>query len=215
MKKPVLILILLLPVAACSARKKNFVDIQTLDPTIKVEARYFGKYNFVGSPIEGYKAPKCLLTRQAAEALTKVQKELQQRGLSLKAYDCYRPQRGVNHFVRWAKDLSDTKMKSVFYPDVKKENLFGDGYIASRSGHSRGSTIDLTIEGFDMGSPYDFFDPISHTENPKITGKAGENRMLLKSIMEKHDFENYTKEWWHYTLKNEPFPNRYFDFEVE
>ena len=121
----------------------------------------------------------------------------------------------MNEFIEWAKDLSDIKMKKIFYPNVEKKNLFKDGYIASRSGHSRGSTMDLTIDGLDMGTPFDFFSPLSHTENPLAGEDALNNRMLLKDTMEKYGFVNYDKEWWHYTLKNEPFPKTYFDFVIK
>lgn len=197
------------------AAPKDFVDVQKMDPTIQVEARYFGDYNFVGEQIDGYEAPKCLLTQKAAAALAEVQKELQQRSLSLRIYDCYRPQRAVNHFIKWAKDLRDIKMKKQFYPDVDKKNLFRDGYIAEKSGHSRGSTVDLTVNGLGMGSSYDFFDPISHTENLQVKGKAKLNRLMLKRVMEKHGFKNYDKEWWHYTLNDESYPNHYFNFVVK
>lgn len=222
-----------------------FVSISEVDPSILVEARYFGPHNFVGRPIRGYRAPKCLLTREAAEALAKVQAEVKRKGYALKVYDCYRPQRAVDDFVEWAKDLGDQKMRAEFYPQVDKRNLFSDGYIASRSGHSRGSTLDLTLvklpakrqppfrEGqklvacfetagkrfpdnmVDMGTGYDCFDPLAHTASPAIGAAARENRALLKDAMERHGFSNYEKEWWHYTLKNEPFPDTYFDFEVE
>jgi D-alanyl-D-alanine dipeptidase len=198
-----------------AAVPQDFVDVTTLAPSIIVEARYFTEHNFIGAKIDGYKTNKCYLAKPAAEKLAAVQRELQAQNLSLRVYDCYRPQKAVNHFVRWAKDLQDTKMKSEFYPEVAKENLFQDGYIAEKSGHSRGSTLDLTIDGLDMGSPYDFFDPLSHTANPKITGEAMKNRLKLKSVMEKHGFANYDQEWWHYTLKNEPHKSQYFDFDVE
>lgn len=201
--------------SSLGATRKNFMDVQQLDPSIKAEMRYYSDHNFIGERIKGYEAPKCLLTKEAAQALAAVQAELKRKKLSLKVYDCYRPQKAVNHFIKWAKDINDIKMKKEFYPKVDKKNLFKDGYIAEKSGHSRGSTIDLTIDGLNMGTPYDFFDPISHTENPKIKGKAMANRLLLKRVMEKHGFKNYDKEWWHYTLKNEPFSNRYFNFAVK
>jgi D-alanyl-D-alanine dipeptidase len=190
-------------------------------------------------------APKCLLTRQAAESLAKVQKELTPFSLSMKIYDCYRPQRAVNHFVRWAKEIDNTKTKKEFYPTVDKRNLFKDGYIDSKSGHSRGSTVDLTIvavpipkqqnyiprqklsecylplpkrfrdNSIDMGTGFDCFHELSHTANKNIGHQQKNNRLLLKALMEKHGFRNYDKEWWHYTLKNEPYPDTYFDFVIE
>lgn len=150
-----------------------------------------------------------------------VQEELYSNNLCLKVYDGYRPQRAVNHFIRWARDLNDTVNKSQFYPEVNKRNLFKEGYIASRSGHSRGSTLDLTItdgetgEPLDMGSPYDFFGQQSWVNYKNITEKQKANRQRLQTVMLKHNFRNYSKEWWHFTLRWEPFPKTYFDFEVE
>ena len=228
-----------------SEKPAEFVDIQQIIPDILLDLRYATSYNFVGKPIDGYRAPVCYVTRSTAEALREVQKELALMGLSLKIYDAYRPQRAVDHFVRWAKDLSDTLMKAAFYPDVDKSRLFAEGYIASRSGHSRGSTVDITIvplpasppsayspgdslcdcraqlsrrfpdNSLDMGTAWDCFDPLSHTANPEIGGQQRANRLLLKTLMEKHGFRNYEKEWWHFTLVNEPFPDTYFDFVVE
>lgn len=197
-----------------------FIDIKVLSPDIKVEAKYFTDDNFVGEKIDGYQAGKCLLSNQAAQALARAQKIAREKGLFLKAFDCYRPQKAVDHFVRWAKDLTDTRRKRVHYPNVSKENLFTDGYIASKSGHSRGSTIDLTLVDangveLDMGGIYDFFDPISHTLSPQVPAAKLKNRKELKSIMESAGFKNYSKEWWHYTLKNEPYPDSYFSFPVK
>lgn len=215
MRKIIFLLACLLSLNLLASGKKDFADIKAIDPSIQIEMRYYGNHNFVGQRVHGYKAPKCLLTKEAATALGQVQADLKKKNLSLLLYDCYRPQKGVNHFIRWAKDLKESKMKKEFYPNVAKENLFRDGYIAAKSGHSRGSAIDLTIAGLDMGSPYDFFDPISHTMNPKIKGQARHNRLLLKRVMERHGFKNYDKEWWHYSLQKEPFPNQYFDFDVK
>jgi len=224
--------------------KRAFVSLQDADPSIIVEARYYSNYNFVGQRIRGYNAPKCIITRQAAEALASVQTELKAFSLSLKVYDCYRPQRAVDDFVEWAKDLSDTRMKKDFYPTVAKRDLFRKGYIAKKSSHSRGSTVDLTIvplplpeqpnyearnglvechldyekrfkdKSLDMGTAYDCFHPLSHTLNPEIERIQKINRLLLKLIMEKYGFTNLPEEWWHYTLRGEPFPNRFFDFEI-
>lgn len=219
------------------------VDVLSVDSTILVEARYFGAHNFVGRRIAGYEAPKCLLTRPAAEALAAVQREVRAFGLSLKTYDCYRPQHAVDDFVRWARDTADVRMKTEFYPRVEKRYLFRDGYIAERSGHSRGSTVDLTLvplparaqpafdpgrqldcradvagrfadNGLDMGTGYDCFDPLSHTANPAVGDVPRRNRLLLKAAMEKHGFVNYAQEWWHFTLRDEPFPRSYFDLPV-
>jgi D-alanyl-D-alanine dipeptidase len=179
-----------------------------------LEIRYFGPHNFLGRPVRGYLAPKCLLTPAAAAAVVSVHRELQKQGRRLRIYDCYRPQRAVDDFVAWGADLSDQKTKQQFYPRVDKSEVFKLGYIATRSGHSRGSTIDLTIDGLDMGTPFDFFDELSHTESPNIRAGARANRALLKSLMAKHGFRNLPEEWWHYTLINEPHPDEYFDVPI-
>ena len=197
-----------------TARTTHFSNLNEVSTSIIFDIRYASSENFIGKPIEGYNKALCLLTKQSVHALLNVQKQLQKKGLSLKVFDCYRPQRAVDHFVRWAKDLNDTKMKETYYPYVQKRELFKDGYIAAKSGHSRGSTVDLTIDGFDMGSPFDYFDPLSHTMSEEITSKQHRNRMYLKRIMETHGFKNYAEEWWHYTLKDEPFKTTYFDFEI-
>jgi len=198
----------------------SFVRLKEVDASIRQEMRYFGSNNFIGKPIDGYRKPECWLARQAAEALTRAQKEAQTKGLTFKVFDCYRPQRAVDHFVRWAKDLSDEKQKTVFYPKVEKGRLFQDGYIASKSGHSRGATVDLTLskatgEELEMGTPFDFFDPMAHTANPSVSKLAKENRALLVSLLAKAGFRNYEKEWWHHTYQPEPFPETYFDFPVD
>ena len=228
-----------------SFAKINFVDITSVAPEIETDIRYATNHNFVGQKIDGYLAPKCLLTNEAANALSKVQSELAKKSLSLKVYDCYRPARAVKHFVRWAQDIADTKMKAEFYPSVNKTDLFSLGYIAAKSSHSRGSTVDVTIvnighkpqEAFDksaplkdcraqkskrfadssvdMGSGFDCFDEISHTENSHVEGKAKLNRLMLKDVMERHGFKAYDKEWWHFTLLNEPHPDKYFDFVIQ
>jgi|SRR5690606_11462244 len=200
---------------------EGFVYVRTIIPDLDVELRYFSTNNFVGDTIQGYKSNTLILTIQAAEALKLVQDELQNQNLCLKVYDGYRPQRAVNNFVEWSKDLKDTIHKQQFYPTVDKQNLFSEGYIASRSGHSRGSTVDLTIiDGntgipLDMGSPYDFFGEQSWVDYDEISEMQKTNRQLLQRIMQKHHFRNYPNEWWHFTLRWEPFPNTYFDFEVE
>lgn len=223
----------------------EFTEIRAVLPDVLMDIRYYTAHNFVGTRVDGYKASKCYLTRQAAQALAGVQKELIASGLTLKIYDCYRPQKGVAHFVRWAAAIKDTKTKAEFYPKVDKRNLFKDGYIAEKSGHSRGSTIDLTIvtipatpqekyiphknlracylpweqrfrdNGIDMGAGFDCFDEKSHTLNKTIEPAPRLHRILLKALMEKYGFVNYDKEWWHYTLKGEPFPDTYFDFDIE
>lgn len=222
------LLTVLIVLNACSGRKQadwikddEFVDIMEIIPSVQLDIRYYTKNNFTGSRIDGYDAPKCLLTREAALALKNLQKELAAKQQSLKIFDCYRPQRAVDHFVRWAKDLSDVKMKSEYYPSIDKKNLFIDGYIAEKSGHSRGSTVDLTIidlnsnRELDMGTHFDFFDPLSHTANSRISKSQHANRVILKSVMERNDFKNLKEEWWHFTFKNEIYPQKYFNFKVE
>lgn len=200
---------------------EGFVHVQEIIPDLHVELRYFSKNNFVGDMIDGYRANTLILSMPTAQALKQVQEDLENQNLCLKVYDGYRPQRAVNNFIRWAKDLNDTLNKQEFYPTVEKKNLFRDGYIASRSGHSRGSTVDLTIidgmtsEPLDMGSPYDFFGEPSWVEYSNITEAQKQNRELLQRAMLKHGFRNYPQEWWHFTLIGEPFPDTYFDFEVE
>lgn len=199
---------------------KGFVYVKDIIPSIKVELRYFGCNNFVGAPIEGYQRNVAILSEPAANALKHVQDELMPYNLSVMIYDSYRPQQAVNHFIKWAKDFNDTICKQEFYPEVAKRNLFKEEYIASRSGHSRGSTLDVTLvdasscEPLDMGSCFDFFGKASWVSNTNLTAQQRANRMLLQTIMRKHGFRNYSKEWWHFTLLGEPYPKTYFDFEV-
>lgn len=223
----------------------DFVDIQKAIPTVALDIRYHGDHNFLGTKVEGYEAPKCFLTRPAAEALAKVQAELQEFSLSLKIYDGYRPQRAVNHFVAWAKEIGDTKTRAEFYPTVDKRNLFRDGYIAEKSSHTRGSTVDVTIvpvpvpaqepytagqplaacyepagkrfgdNSIDMGTGFDCFHELSHPGNLKVGQQQRLHRLLLKTLMDKYGFKNYDQEWWHFTLRNEPYPDTYFDFPVK
>ncbi|MFE1955659.1 M15 family metallopeptidase [Streptomyces sp. NPDC059524] len=223
---------------------KEFVALSEVDPTIIQEMRYYTEHNFVGEPVDGYKKPMCILTRPAANALHKAQTGLLKRGYSLKVYDCYRPQRAVDHFVRWAEDLGDQRMKPEFYPHVDKTRLFEDGYIAAKSGHSRGSTLDLTLvklpalptrayvpgeeltpcygpqaerfpdNSVDMGTGFDCFDTLAHTDDPRIQGAQRANRDLLRDALVGQGFVNLPEEWWHYTYKPELFPDTYFDFPV-
>ncbi|KMS71044.1 D-alanyl-D-alanine dipeptidase [Streptomyces viridochromogenes] len=223
---------------------EDFVALRTVDLSIIQEMRYFTPHNFVGKRVDGYRQPLCILTRPAAEALHQAQRRLLRQGYALKVYDCYRPQRAVDHFVRWAEDLDDQAMKDEFYPNVDKTRLFADGYIAEKSGHSRGSTVDLTIvrlptkptrpyvpgeplvpcyapqgerfpdNSVDMGTGFDCFDTLSHTLDPRIQGEQRANRLLLKSTLEALGFVNLAEEWWHYTYKPEPYPDTYFDFPV-
>jgi D-alanyl-D-alanine dipeptidase len=205
--------------AAAQEMPDRFVDAAAVVPGLVVEARYASAHNFVGEVIDGYEAPRCFLTREAATALAAVARDIASKGLVIKAYDCYRPTRAVAHFQRWAHDLADTKMKAEFYPHVDKSTLFRDGYIASRSGHSRGSTVDMTFArsgggDLDMGTPFDFFSPRSWAADTAIPREARANRAQLAAAMKRHGFRPYEKEWWHFTLEHEPFPDTYFDFPV-
>jgi D-alanyl-D-alanine dipeptidase len=206
--------------ALAQDRPAGFVDAATLVPGLVADMRYAGSHNFVGRPIDGYQAPRCLLSQQAANALADVAHDLASRNLVIKAFDCYRPERAVMNFMRWARDLSDSAGKAEFYPNVDKRTLFRDGYIASHSGHSRGSTIDMTLatadgREIDMGAPFDFFSPKSWTADPTVTAEQHGNRILLAAAMRRHGFYGYSKEWWHFTLSHEPFPDTYFDFPVK
>ncbi|MFB3926849.1 MAG: M15 family metallopeptidase [Syntrophales bacterium] len=237
-----------LPAGVCRCENRmppGFVDLKTVLPSVILDIRYFGPHNFVAQRLDGYNAPKCILTKEAAEALSKVQKDLSEFSLTLKVYDCYRPQMAVDHFVRWAKDIGDTRTRREFYPTVDKKDLFRNGYIDSKSGHSRGSTVDLTIvplpladqesytpgqdlhecflpakmrfkdNSVDMGTGFDCFHELSNTSNKLVGAQQRMNRMLLRTLMEKHGFRNYDKEWWHYTLINEPYPDTYFNFPID
>jgi D-alanyl-D-alanine dipeptidase len=229
--------------ALALAAPSSFVALDDVDPTILQDMRYATKYNFVGRRVDGYREPVCLLTKRAARALKRAQNELEPKGYTLKVYDCYRPQRAVDHFSRWAENDSRT-MKREFYPRVSKRRLFDLGYIAHRSGHSRGSTVDLTLvrlpaapqptwsrrefglvrctaprrrrfpdNSIPMGTSYDCFDVRAHTLNSR--GRVRRNRLLLERTMEAAGFEGYAKEWWHFTLRDERYPDRYFDFPVQ
>lgn len=199
---------------------EGFVLVGEAIPDAILEIRYYTTYNFVGERIDGYEQPVAILTRKAAQALRLVSDDLKQEGLRLVIYDAYRPQQAVDHFARWAEDLSADSMKSVFYPGVEKAELFEKGFIARRSGHSRGSTVDLTLLDektgrlLDMGGPFDFFGELSHPAYAGVTPQQHANRMLLQNAMVKHGFKPLSTEWWHFTLVNEPYPDTYFDFPV-
>jgi len=211
----------------------NFVNITDVVPDAILEIRYYGTYNFVGKRIDGYQQPTAMLTRQAADSLLAVSNDLKQMGYRLKIYDAYRPQMAVDHFVRWGKDLNDTLMKRYFYPNVDKSRLFELDYIAEKSGHTRGSTLDLTIfdmnteKEVDMGGTFDWFGTESHPDcggnpetgvyrpNDTISEVQFNNRMVLRNAMMRHGFKPYSSEWWHFTLKGEPFPDTYFNFPVK
>lgn len=223
----------------------DFVALDEIDPTILQDIRYFTAHNFTGDRVAGYHEPICILTRVAAEALSRAQRRALDRGYTFKVYDCYRPQRAVDEFASWAIDLDDQRMKSEFYPHVDKANLFRDGYIAEHSGHSRGSTVDLTLvrlpgaptrpyapgeplvdctapawarfpdDSIDMGSGFDCFDPLAHTRDTRVQGSELANRLLLQDILRPYGFANYEYEWWHFSYRPEPYPDTYFDFPVE
>ncbi len=200
---------------------KGFVYVEKKIPDIKTELRYFTNNNFIGQKITGYNKDVCILSSQATNALKKVQDELKSFNLSIKIFDAYRPQRAVNHFIKWARALNDTVKKHEYYPDVDKKDLFKDQYIATRSRHSSGSTLDVTLvdldtgEELDMGTPYDYFGPQSWIHFIRLTTQQKANRLLLQTVMTKHGFRPYPWEWWHFTLRGEPFKDQHFDFPVE
>ena len=224
----------------CAGGRNQFVTITDVVPDVILEIRYFGTYNFVGDRIDGYEAPTALLTAEAAQALRAVSDDVKAQGYRLKIYDAYRPQKAVDHFVRWAADISDVRMKTYFYPDLDKSVLFDQEYIMAKSGHTRGSTVDLTLfdmnteKELDMGGTFDWFGPESHPDfcgNPEtgeytgdnakspagrsITPEQFANRMILRRAMLRHGFKPLSTEWWHFTLAEEPFPDRYFEFPVK
>jgi D-alanyl-D-alanine dipeptidase len=228
---PVLTFLLIFPAQAQPVQAQlpaGFVDAATVVDALVVDMRYFGDDNFVGARIDGYDAPRCLLARPAALALARIQKELAPQGLGLKVFDCYRPTRAVAHFVRWARDVKDVKRKADFYPDVDKRDLFKLGYIASQSGHSRGATVDLTLvrreagqapaelDGaeLDMGTRFDFFGVQSWPSSRAVSAQAQANRKTLAAAMRRGGFRPYEREWWHFTLRGEPYPGSYFNFPV-
>ncbi len=241
MKYAVLVLAIYLLGNSASAQSPfPFVEINEVSKTIIKEIRYAGADNFVGQVVEGYLESKCYLTPQAAQALAKVQERLLVSSYSLKVFDCYRPQQAVDHFVRWAQSKERDSTKYIYFPNVLGEELFEQGYIAERSGHSRGSTVDLTIvklpfkaptelsnnctdpDGYllrgselDMGTAFDCFDEKSHTNSSSIVEEVMSNRRLLLKAMEEEGFVNYSKEWWHFTYKPEAFPDTYFNLPIE
>ena len=198
----------------------QFVTLTDVVPDVILEIRYFGTYNFVGSRIDGYEEPTALLTKQAADSLKAVSDDVMRQGYRLKIYDAYRPQQAVDHFVRWAQDVADTLMKPYFYPDLPKSVLFPQEYICLKSGHTRGSTVDLTLfdmateKELDMGGTFDWFGPESHPDYTGITPEQFEHRMILRRAMLAHGFKPLDTEWWHFTLRDEPFPDTYFTFPV-
>ncbi|MDR0216356.1 MAG: M15 family metallopeptidase [Comamonas sp.] len=211
----------------------DLVPLSSLAPGVRQDMRYATRHNFMGRPVEGYEAGVCWLSRAAAQSLAAVQKELAADGLAIKVYDCYRPQAAVNDFVRWGRDLADQKNKDMYYPRVPKSELFKRGYIAEKSGHSRASTVDMTLvvvdatraakrvrgplaDGIDvdMGTPFDMFDEQSHTEDASQSPDVQHNRLWLRALMQSHGWKNLPEEWWHYTLVSEPYPDQYFNQPV-
>ena len=198
----------------------QFVTITDVVPDVILEIRYFGTYNFVGTRIDGYEEPTALLTKKAADSLKAVSDDVKAQGYRLKIYDAYRPQKGVDHFVRWAEDINDTLMKPYFYPDLDKSVLFPQDYICLKSGHTRGSTLDLTLfdmateKEVDMGGTFDWFGEESHPDYTGITPEQFANRMILRDAMLRHGFKPLDSEWWHFTLRKEPYPDTYFTFPV-
>ena len=198
----------------------GFVLLADFVPDIVQEIRYHSTYNFIGSRIDGYEDPCALLTKEAARALKSVSNELIVQGYRLKVFDAYRPACAVKHFVLWGIEDQDIRMKPYFYPELEKQELFAKGYIAKQSSHSRGSTVDLTLldmktgKEVDMGGPFDLFSEVSHPDYKGITDTQYENRMILQNVMVRNGFNTLDCEWWHFTLKDEPYPETYFEFPV-
>ena len=198
----------------------DFAVLSEAVPDAILEIRYYSTYNFVGDRIDGYEQPIALLTKEAAKALKEAGDELKEKGYRLKIFDAYRPQMAVTNFMNWALDTDDTRMKEYFYPELEKDVLFPEGYIAEHSGHSRGSTVDLTLfdmrtgKEVDMGGTFDYFGELSHPDYKDITKEQYANRMLLRDVMIKHGFKPLEEEWWHFTLENEPYPDTYFTFPI-
>jgi D-alanyl-D-alanine dipeptidase len=209
----------MLTMVACG----ELVALDTYAPSVRQQIRYAGTENFVGAPIDGYGAAHCWLSEPAARALATAETEAASQGLTLVVFDCYRPERAVRQFMRWAADSDDTRTKDLYYPRVSKAELLSGGYVAERSGHSRGSTVDVSLEQpcgkgtapLDMGTSWDFFDPRSHYSSTEVTPAQWENRRRLRELMERHGFRSYEPEWWHFTLADEPYPDRYFDVPIE
>ena len=198
----------------------GFVSVGEVIPDVLLDIRYYSSFNFIGERIDGYEEPAALLTREAAQALKEASNEAMEQGFRLKVFDAYRPQKAVDHFVRWAKDPEDIRMKAFFYPDLEKKIIIPQGYIAEHSGHSRANTVDLTLfdmatqQDVDMGGTFDFFGELSHPDYSGVSEVQHANRMLLQSLMVKHGFRPLKTEWWHFILENEPWPDTYFTFSV-
>ena len=227
MKKILLLVALFAACVSCGNAGKpemdssDFVDISQEIPDLILEIRYYSSYNFVGDRIDGYQAPTALMTREGAAALKVVSDNLREKGYRLKIFDAYRPQTAVNHFIRWAQQVEDTRMKEFFYPDVDKSLLFDLGFICAKSSHSRGSTVDLTLfdmgsgREVDMGGTFDWFGDLSYPDYQEITEEQKSNRGILRDAMLQAGFKPFDTEWWHFTLADEPFPDTYFDFPVK
>lgn len=202
-----------------STDKSNFAEISTVIDDAAYDIRYYSRNNFTGKKINGYKAPRAYLTKEALTALAKAATNLRKQGYRLLIWDAYRPQKAVDNFVAWINDPNDPGDKS-FFPKLNKTDLIAKHYIATKSGHTRGSTVDLTIikrngSSVDMGGPFDFFSEVSHTKYDKLTNKQKRNRQILRNAMLNAGFKGIYSEWWHFTLKNEPYKDTYFDFDVE
>ena len=223
----VLVFVLLIMTAGCAQQTEEtslpegFVYIAEKIPDIILEIRYYSTYNFLGVRVDDYLAPVAIMSAEAAAALKAVNDDVRAQGYAIKVFDAYRPQGAVDHFVVWAGDPQDQLTKAYFYPDIAKDRIIPDGYVAERSGHSRGSTVDLTLidmmtgKELDMGTPFDFFGLASHHDSPLVNAEQAENRLILLNAMEKAGFRRYDEEWWHYTLADEPYPDTFFDFPVQ
>lgn len=204
------------------AKAADIVDVLTVTSQVQVSLAYAGPHNFTGSVVPGYQANRCYLTRNTAQALAKVATQAERLGYKLQLLDCYRPQRASDYFMQWVADNAEQNTKATYYPRIDKSELT-QGYIAAYSGHSRASTVDLTLlqknaagqwHALDMGGVYDLFDPVSHLDNTAVTSQQKANRLLLKDLMQQQGFAPYAMEWWHFSLHNETYPNSYFDFVV-
>ncbi|MBL0941359.1 MAG: M15 family metallopeptidase [Alphaproteobacteria bacterium] len=222
----------------------GFIYLEDVAPTIIQDISYAKFHNFIGRPLEGYEAERCIVSIPLGNALAGAQEEILNQGMTLKVYEAYRPLRAAQDIVKWAMDINDQKMKAAFYPAIDKSKVFELGFIAIRSQHTRGAAVDLTLvplpvpsqdtyqprndlkdpqlakalqfndNSIEMGTRFDYFDELSHTMNPNVSAEAHYNRIRLKDLMAKHGFINYEKEWWHYCLQDEPFPDTYFDFPI-
>lgn len=220
MRKSLIYLLTL--VSTMSFAHPGFVDLSEVCPGIQIQMNYASADNFTGEVVPGYLVAKALFTKTPAEVLCRVQREAEKRGLSLKVFDSYRPVKAVSFFLEWAsRPESNPHIKEIYYPSFTRQEILDLGFIAKRSSHSKGSAIDLTLvdletgSELDMGTPFDFFDELSHTDSRKVTAAQRKNRMLLKELMERQGFRNFSQEWWHYSYRPEPYPNQYFDFDIE